>query len=722
MLQTTMTTTPAGTLQNDQGSDEGINIFALAGMLWRGKFTVLLCMIIALAYGIYNAYVVSVPQYASAATLSLKLQNSRVIDIESVVSGVSTDIASINTELEVIRSRMLIEELVEKLDLMSDLEFNSSLRPPQGLSLTSLKLMVSKWLSSSLDSERPTAPAAADGGGGRQEKIRNAVIARTRGAIDASNQRNTLIIRIRATTQSPAKSALLANTLADIYVQDQIDAKYQATENAINWLSERVVELEAELRRRENSLKQLRMETDFSGPEALEALNQRARDTRSRLDGLRTQKELDEARLERAAALVQAKDRNTLATELDDPILDRQIASVQSGTASEVLRFDARVQTLIQQMEANSLRTEQQIDALAKSLSDLGADIDKQARQALELEQLERDTEGTRTLYETFLTRLKETSVQRGLQQADSRILSIATPGTYVAPRKSRILLLSLMAGFTVGAALVMMQQMRHKGFHTAEEMEDAFGLPTLGQIPRMPIRRREELLPYLRDKSTSASAEAIRNLRTSILLSNLDHPQQVILMTSAVPGEGKTTQAVALAYNMSGLDKRVLLMDCDLRRRTLQNYFNTLDKTKGLVTALTTDTPIEEIIHRDPATGIEVLMGDIHSGNAADIFSSKQFGELITRLRGIYDHIILDTAPVLAVPDARIIGSHADAVLISVVWDQTNRDLVQEAIRQFRMVNVPVTGLIMARYDPKKMRKYGYDSYSSYGKGYYEN
>lgn len=179
-----------------------------------------------------------------------------------------------------------------------------------------------------------------------------------------------------------------------------------------------------------------------------------------------------------------------------------------------------------------------------------------------------------------FLSRQKETSVQSGIQTADSRVLSRAVePLLASAPRKSIILEMSLMLGLMAGAALVLAREMMQNTFRDTESLETRTGYAVLGQIPKIPVRKREKLLPYLTDKPTSVAAEAVRNLRTSVLLTNVDNPPQIIMSTSSVPGEGKTTQSLSLTQNLTGLRKSVLLIEGDVRKRLFAEYFQIEEK-----------------------------------------------------------------------------------------------------------------------------------------------
>lgn len=711
---------PSAQTQVIQGpGEDDINLLGLLSTLWRGKWTIVACATLLMMAGAYYAFAVAVPKYQASTQLALEIRNENVVDLDSVVSGVSTEISAINTELEVIRSSGLLAKLVDELDLTSDPEFNSALVPKAKYSISALKAAIRDFVA---PAPAVNEPPLVDNDTDPPELTR--AIAAVRGAITASNQRNTYIFNISVTTETPRKSALIANTLAKLYIQDQINVKFQATENAVAWLSERVIELEAELEERENAIKELRAETDVVNAEELQALNQQAKDVRDRLIETRMTVALLTARVEELKVLQQSDDLSAMAAAVEDATLDRLIVGAASDRATRAL-FDERFGQLINREENALGRAVQQVAALEASFTRLEEQIEQQSKDLVRLQQLERETEATRTLYETFLTRLKETTVQRGLQQADSRVLSKATPGSYVEPKKSLILALCMILGAMIGAGIIIARQLLHSGFRTPEDLEVATDHAVFGQIPKMPIRKRYGLISYLNDKPTSAASEAVRNLRTSVLLSDIDHSPQIIMSTSALPGEGKTTQSISLAHNLGGLGKRVLLIEGDIRRRTFAEYFDFGESAGGLVTALTSKKPLSELVVRAPGMDVDVLRGEKASINAADLFSSDRFREFLQELREVYDYIVIDTPPVLVVPDARVIGQFVDTIIFSVAWDRTSKVQVADALRQFESVGIRVHGLVLAQIDPKGMKRYGYGgkygAYSAYGKGYYD-
>lgn len=703
------------TVQTSFENDDEIDLMQIFGTLWRGKWLITFCALVAALMGGYYAYTLSVPKYSATTMLALQLRTENVVDLESVVSGVSTDSAALNTELEVIRSRGLIEQLVDKLNLLDDPEFNVILQPEPEFSVDKAIAKIRELVGQPISE----VPSPSD------STVLNGTVQAVREAISATNLRSTYIFNIGAKTESATKSALLANTLAELYISDQIAVKFQATENAVNWLSERVTSLEVELREKERAIKDLRARSELVSPEALDLLSRQAKDVRDRLSETRAAMGAAQVRLADMKEFQEAGDAVVMAAPLNDLALNRLLRDVDGGGEKARRLFNARYGLLLARAQSNVDRAIQQVEALDASSVRLKKRIEEQSAALIQLEQMVREAEATSVLYETFLTRLKETTVQRGLQQADSRVLSAATPGRYVEPRKSLILALSIFLGGLFGIGIVMLRQLVHNGFRTAEELEAATGMAVLGQIPRIPIRKRNRLIKYLKDKPTSAASEAIRNLRTSVLLSDIDNPPQVIMSTSSIPGEGKTTQAIALAQNLSGLGKKVLLIEGDIRRRTFNEYFE-ISPDGGIIAALSGDIPLGDIVIRDDRMGCDVLMGEKSNVNAADIFSSDKFLEFMKKVRATYDYVVIDTPPVLVVPDARVIGQFVDAIVFSIKWDSTSKSQVAEALRQFSSVNLRVTGLVLGQIDEKGMKRYGYGgrygAYSRYGKGYYDS
>ncbi|WP_233270666.1 GumC family protein [Chachezhania sediminis] len=675
------------------GEADTIDLGSLSSVLWRGKYLVCAVMLLTTFLAGLYAYVLAVPLYQSTAVVMLNNRQEQVVDLESVIGGLGADSEAVNTEVEVLKSRSLLGRVVKKLDLTNDPEFNTLIAEPSFFE--GLKQNVGRGVKTVLGIRAPQQPPLSP-----EAEARRHLETTINGLLERQTIRNvpqSLVFQITMQTESPAKSALVADTIADTYILDQLEAKFEATEQATSWLSDRVAELQVQLEAAEERVKTFRANIDLVSPEALQGLEVQLKETRDRIANV-------------------ALSRDAAQDRLDG----------MSETGNEQTRM---------RLELDIRRASDQIVALETLQRQLESQIDQQSSDLIRLQQLTRESEASRLLYEYFLGRLKETSVQQGIQQADSRVLSDAViPIMPSAPRKSLILAMGIFMGFLIGSALVLWREMMRDTFRTPSDMEFLTGHTSMGQIPLIPARKRKDAIAYLQQKPTSAVAEAIRNLRTSVLLSNIDHPPQLIMVTSSLPGEGKTTVSIALAQNIASMGRKTLLIEGDMRRRIFGEYFEVADKT-GLSRILFDGVPLMEAVTKLENHDFDVLLADKSPANAADLLSSQKFRALLDEAREHYDQIVIDTPPVLVVPDARIVAQLADAVLFVVRWDKTLKGQVLAGLNEFDSANRPVDGLVMNQVNLRKMRSYGtyggygrygrygaYGAYGSYGSKYYNN
>lgn len=696
---------------NDALESEEIDLLAAARVLWRGKWWIALSCAVFVLLGGYYTYVVATPQYKATARVEFFPETAPLLDLNSVISGSSTDEVSLNTRIENTQSREMIEKLTRDLDLDQMPEFNGALREPSQFSLGALLRLVG--LRGEPELRAPEVQADLE--------FRSTVQA-VSNAISVNTQRKTHIFDITARSQNPETAAQLANTLAEIYIEDQKAKKFENTEQAIDWLSNEARDLETELRAQEDEIRALREDTDLINPEALEALGLRAKEFRDRLEKRQIDLTEQEAKLVVLQSAWDSTDPELIIEAFSDPILTRLGRSLLLDGQGDADRtaFDQRAERLLSSQQRILSQIKGEVAALEESLSFLQGQLREQTADLQRLEQMQRELTVTQDLYKTFLTGLQEATVQVGLVRADTRLMSVALPPLEpVSPQHFRTLLVAFVLGGLVASAVLLIREFSNKSIRTASDLEALTGHAVLGHIPVLPVKRRQKVLNYLRDKPTSAAAEAIRNLRTSVLLSNIDNPPQVIMSTSSIPGEGKTTQSIALAMSFAGLDKKVLLIEGDMRRRVFSDYFD-LNRDKGLISVLAGDRDFDDVVAPESSLNVDILVGEKSSTNAADVYSSDRFKQFLTEMRERYDFVIIDTPPVLAVPDARVIGQSVDAIIYTVKWDSTTQRQISDGLKAFETANVKVTGLVLGQINAKGMKGYGYgDSYAAYSSYY---
>ncbi|MEL6648442.1 MAG: polysaccharide biosynthesis tyrosine autokinase [Pseudomonadota bacterium] len=697
--------------------DDVIDLRDLLSTIWRGKWWVALSMMIMILIGGWYAFGVAEPRYRSSVFVIMETQQSNVVDLESVVGGLSGDLLEINSEVEVLRSRSLMGKVVDEMNLVEDPEFNPRLTEPGPIAEAIGN--TAALLRARLGGTPEVIERSADD---EARRLRDAAINLLLGRVSVRNVPRSLVFQISVQADSAAKAALLADTIAELYIREQLDVKFEASEVATTWLAGRVGDLETDLENAVQAVADFNTTSDLVSAEALQGLDIQLTDTRERIADLN---EASVAAQVRLTAMQAAQTRIAQAEAAQDGQLDQLLR--RADTDAQIAEvFDTRFQQILARASLEEARIQEQLSALERSRDDLEAVIDRQSADLIRLQQLEREAETTRLLYETFLRRQQEMDAQQGLQQPDSRILSDAViPLGPSSPNRPLILLFAMTFGFALAAVLLLIREARQNGFRTAQDLEKWGGYTVLGQIPKIPARNRKRTLNYLKEKPASSAAEAYRNLRTSLMLSNVDNPPQVILSTSCVPGEGKTTNSLALAQNLTGLGKKVLLMEGDIRRRTFTQYFANIPE-KGLVSVLSGDVPLEDALVENDLLQASVLAGEKTEANAADIFASQKFKTLIANMRERFDIIIIDTPPVLVVPDARIIAETVDAILFTVQWDSTSKTQVDEAMRMFHSAGQRITGFVLSQISAKRMKAYGYGgrygAYAGYGASYYKN
>ena len=699
---------------NQRISDGEIDLMKLAASLWRGKWIVLAFVLLCVCVADFYVRHVAVPLYPATAKIALKEHQPEKIltDIESLMSNGPITDSGINTELEVLRSRDLVGKLVESLDLTNQPAFNPLLREPR----LSSQIRTQLFTLFGVASEKPKTPRSL-------EEVRSIVINSVLNTMAFSNTKNTRVINISVTTTDAALSALMANKMATLYIENQIQIKLEALASATEFLSRRTSELKHDFEELKAELANFSSQSELVNPTVLKSQEIQLRDLRTRL-------------WEKAESVVEKTDTRTvllsfreagnlqaLIKHADDFRLNRAISEYRNNKIS-LDGLNLQVEHFMLDNKVEAEREQKQLSALEASESILAKQIERQSQELIVLQQLERETEAARLLYESFFTRLLEMNVQLGLETADGRLLSTAIQRGPSSPIKSKILILGGAIGLMMGASLVLFWELRFSGYRSVNELRDQSGYSVLAAVPLIPVRDRKNIISYLKTKPESMVSEAVRNLRTSILMSNLNQVKQVIMLTSSVPKEGKTILSFALAQNMVGLGKRILLIEADIRRR-VQSVEIDRDNTVALLDLVAGDKKWKEVSLYVEELGFDILTATKSDKNAADIFASQRFSELLTELREYYDYIIIDSPPVLAVPDARLIGAISDANIYVVEWNKTTCAQVDQGLDMLSSIGVNTIGLVLNQIDPHKTKTYGYTGsygYGAYGSEYYES
>ncbi|NLZ79366.1 MAG: polysaccharide biosynthesis tyrosine autokinase, partial [Gammaproteobacteria bacterium] len=322
--------------------------------------------------------------------------------------------------------------------------------------------------------------------------------------------------------------------------------------------------------------------------------------------------------------------------------------------------------------------------------------------------------DSNRALYDTFVTRLKEASATSDLDSATVRIVDRANiPTAPIKPKKALIVALATFLAALIGVGLVLLLEALNNTFKSTEEIENTLNLPVLGLLPLVSKADRSQVANLFNTDSNKSFSESIRTIRTGVVLSAMEEPHKILVVTSSVPGEGKSTVAANLAYALGQMEN-VLLIDADMRRPTLAKNFGFPVGTPGLANLIAGTAKLEECIKN--VDGVDMLSAGSVPPDPLELLSSPRFAEVIQYLREKYDRVIIDSPPTQAVSDALVLGTLANALIYVIRSDSTAKPLVVKGIGQLLQSNAPVTGIVLNQVDIKKAMKNGYN----YG-GYYD-
>lgn len=687
---------------------------------------------LAISVGVLAAVAVLVvtlfltPLYQSTASVMLDTRREQVVDLQAVLSNLPSDTFVVDSEVQVLQSEALARKVVQKLHLDQDPEFNATLRPQSLLSMpiTAVKTAIRNatiWLGI-------TPANDVDGPDRRLESVVQAFEKN----LTISRQGLTYVINISFWSQDARKSVRIANAVAQTYLDQQKETKAAATRAANVLIQKHVHELQGQVFRAEQAV------ADYKGKNGL--LNAvGAPLTEQEISALNTQMATAQAEeAEQAGKLAAARaqlghggsDAVGQASQSDTiRQLRAQQAELITQEADMARRYGPKHPALIK-VHAQRVALDQAIasevhrvisgqqaeaSAAASRAASLRASIEHDRKllalnntAGVQLAELERNANAVRGVYESFLNRLKQTAAQEDLQDADAQIVSAATiplkpssPSWFLAAVAAAAL--SLLAA---GAA-VMLREFFDRGVRSAGEAENAVGLPVIATIPEI---HQADPAAYVVRRPLSDFAESIRNLRTSLFLSRAGTPPKIVAMMSALPHEGKTTTTLALGRQCAESGARVLIIDADLRRRALSAH---LDRPvgSGLVELIEGQASLESCLYRDPLSNALILPVGRSGHSAKDLFFAHDLAPLFETLRGLFDIVLVDTAPLLPLAEPRLVATHADSIVLLTHWHKTSQTAMQDAARLMRGLDVPIAGVALTYADMKLLDSFGYSA-----------
>lgn len=679
------------------------------------------------------------PLYSATAVVMLDQRKHNLEDTAAVLSGLPTDQATIQNQVQILTSLGLAGRVVDKEKLHDDPEFNPKL---SGFSKFLGALNPVNWVGL-----RKTEADAQE-----IDLERSAIVHRFLNRISVSPIGLSTAMKVTFQSEDPQKAARLANAIANAYVEDQLEAKFQATQKATQWLSGRINELSQKAQLADAAVQQYKAEhnitTTGTGSSVVE---QQIAQISAQLTVAKTDLAEKQANYGRLAALARSGHAAASSQVLASPVvaalraqesqLTSQMANLESKYGPrhpKILDLQAQKQMLDGKIEEEIQRfvdsARNDVDVAASHVGSLQASLQQAEQQGagqnqanVQLTALQSAATSARAMYEAFLGRLNQTQGQEGIQTPDARIISnpeVPTSPSY--PKKTLAIGISIPAGLILGLMVAFLMERMDSGFRTTAEIERALGLPVLATVPEVfqpkdapPVNAADLIIK----KPMSSFAESLRGLQLGLTLSNVDRQPKVIVVTSSVPSEGKTTIALSLARIAARGGLNAVVVDGDLRRPNVSKSAEMPDIDHDIIDVLAEKSSLAAALHKDPLSDAKVLPCLHPPASPTDVLSSKAMERLLGTLRETFDLVIVDAAPLLPVNDTKILGLLADTVLLTIRWEKTPREAAANAARILMDLRVSVAGIALSRADNERFRyySYGYQSYHNYSKYYAE-
>src|SRR5271170_4695143 len=716
-------------------------------VLIKRKWTVLTCL-----FTIFSVVAIAslkmTPVYEASGSIAINKPDSGLVNFNnSPTFNVDYfDPTELDTEVKILESDLLAEQVVRDLGLDRRPEFGGK----------------TPALPSSLD----LAPDPLQADTARTSGL----LASFRGNLKVTLAPNTHIVEVHFRSPDKDLAASVVNKLMEDYTENNFKSRFDSTMQASDWLSKQLVDLQMKVETSQEKLVRYQKEHEILG------IDEKQNITTSILDELNkalTAAESERMEKESVYRLVQSGDADTIASAAS--VLDAAGTGTQSASGLlESLRAKeadmkisgaelstqfgpsypkvAQINTQLKEVDAQILAETKKIagkihgqymaalqreNMLHDALEKQKQEANKLNESAIQYSLLKRDLDTNRQLYEGLLEKLKEAGVSAGLKSNNFRIVDSArVPTTPIEPNIPRNLSFAFMLGLTSGVGLAFLLEGLDNTVRTTEQAQMISGLPPLGMIPMGSRTAREgpnakrlviatskeavELVTQVRPQSQMA--ESYRALRTSLLLSNLGAPPKVIMVTSALPQEGKTTTSMNSAVVLAQKGVRVLLIDADLRRPSIHKILG-MGPRSGLSNVLTGSATLQQTITRSSILpNLSIPPAGTPPPNPAELLASSNMRDVLEELRGQYDHIVVDTPPTLSVTDAVVLSPRADAIVLVIRSGQTTKQALRRSRDILMQVNAKVSGVLLNAVDLSSPDYYYYYEYQGKYSRYYRD
>ena len=693
------------------------------------------CVVLALLY-LFTA----APLFTSTASMVIDTRKVQLFQQQSVLGDIAIDSATVETQVEILKSENISLAVIRDLHLIDDPEFTGNGGGLLGAFVGSLAGLIS--------------PSRAPS----EFELTRTALQRFESNRTIKRLGLTYVMEIGFTSRDPIKAARIANAIADAYIVDQLEAKYQATRRASVWLQDRIKELRTQASAAQKAVVDFKTANNIVDTGGRLMNEQQLAEVNSQLVLAHASTAEAKARLDRMNDIVKQDipDANVTDALKNDTIVKLRgqyvdLASKESIWSAKYGRDHLAAVNLRTQMAEirkniqdelkriqESYKSDYDIattreDAIKSSLNNVVSESQLTNQAQIQLRELESNAQSYQAMYDNFLQRYMESVQQQSFPITEARIISAATTPLVKSYPKSLIILgAALLGGLMISFGAALVRELSDKVFRTTGQVEEQLGahciaiLPTLGSVVSNAVVGRfskknnpqPDLLRYVVDNPLSRFSEAVRSLKVAIDLNSIVRENRVLAVTSTLPNEGKSTISTNLAQLIAHGGARVILVDADLRNPSLSRALLP-DAEAGLVDVVALRAQLDDVVIVDPQTKLAVLPAGTTSKllHTNEILASKPMRELVALLRAKYDYVVLDMPPMAPVVDVRVTSPFVDSYVFVVEWGKTKIDVVSHNIRNAPEIYEKLLGVVLNKADTKLLARY--ESY--HGRYYYQ-
>lgn len=715
---------------------------------WRGVVVTVIVMVI-----LGGCYVLTaVPEYTATTSVLIDSSNSQVMQQLSATGGTIDDEAAVLSQIELMRSISVATKVVDRLKLQDNPEFMRSTGGPVLDAVAYARSMVNpkQWLG--IERMSLLDPVQAK---------RRAAIDRILSNIDVARTGRSYVIVVGYTSTSPQLAATIVGAIADAYLTDKLDAKYDATRRAGDWLQDRIEELRKRSLESDLAVQKFRAAHGLVVADNKLVSDQQLTELNSALIAARADTAKMQARYDRIQIILAGGQTDAIVTDA----LDSSVINTLRGKYLDSSKRESDISSRLGSDHIQAVRLRQEmadykrlmfeelrrIAASYQSELDVAKSRERQVTESVEtattvsvsasetqvqLRELERTADTYRNLYQTFLQRYQEAVQQQSFPITEARVISPAmTPEKASRPRVAVALALSAILGLALGGARGAYREFRDRFFRVGEQVRDGLGLEYLGAIPLVKrfrgrdsegVSEQSQIAGFVLQHPMSPFAETLRSTRIAIDL-HVNKAQRVVGVVSALPGEGKSTVAVNLAHSLARAGK-TLLIDADLRNPGATRML-AQQADQGLLEVILEGRSMASAILKDQSSGLDFLPAVVKRRvpHSSELLTSPQMMQMLSKASSEYDYIVIDLPPLGPVVDARAMAGRIDGFVMVVEWGGTSRKVVRDILRAEPQIATRCVGVVLNKVDGEKMklyRDYGSSEYymSRYTSYYQDN